>query len=550
MLENAKKIIDILKTNGYEAYLVGGCVRDKIMDKEIHDYDICTSAMPEEVIEAFKDFKVIETGLKHGTVTIMFDDIGYEVTTYRCDGEYSDGRHPDSVVFVRDLKEDLLRRDFTMNAIVFDGNKYVDYFNGIDDIENKTIRCVGDANTRFQEDALRILRAMRFASQLDFDIEENTKKAMHENKDLINKISVERIATEFKKMIVGKNVRDVLLEFRDIVAVFIPEIEKTFDFDQKNDWHAFDVYEHIVRSVASVEQNEILRLAMFFHDIGKPDVFTIDAKGVGHFYGHNIRSEQIATDVLKRLRFDNKTIGAVTLFVHNHDFNVPTTKKSVKKFMSKVGTDNFFDLLKIKCADNLAQNIKKVTETHQLEKIQQLFEIAVEVIEAKDCISIKQLAISGDDIKKLGIPPSKIYSEILNELLDKVMQGEMLNIKEDLVNYVATHYMLKIVAKYELGGKKFEITEYGKDFDDIERKLIEEIIEAKTKENLAKEDCKVEFRYWNLDFVVDFEEFIINELIDETEFINKYCLKCGSQRCEGIKTDWFDGCQYRKCLKK
>ena len=469
MNSEVKLILQRLHQAGYEAYLVGGCVRDKLMNRDVHDYDICTSALPQEVEDVFKDYRIIETGLKHGTVTVVFPNDSYEITTFRADGDYSDGRHPDSVSFVRNLRDDLLRRDFTMNAIAFDGDKYVDLFGGAEDIHNKTIRCVGDANARFQEDALRILRAMRFASQLGFVIDDATKQAMHAHKDLIRKVSCERISVELQKMLVGKGVYDVLHEFRDIIAVFIPEIEACFDFDQKNNWHVYDVYEHIIHSVQNIDADKDLRLAMLFHDIGKPSVFAVDDDGVGHFYGHGDKSYSMCIDIMRRLKFDNDTIDRVSTLVKHHDRNVPVSKKAVRKLFSQIGADASFNLLKVRCADCLAQNRQVVCDHGVFDQIYNVRLVMDDVLAGNDCTDKKHLAITGNDLKDLGLQPSPLFSDIFRDLLDKVMSDELSNDKDDLLGYVRTHYIFKVVADVDAKeyGKR-HIERVGKDMDDLE----------------------------------------------------------------------------------
>ena len=441
MNKEVKFILQKLQQTGYEAYLVGGCVRDKLMNRNVHDYDICTSALPQEVEDVFKEYRVIETGLQHGTVTVVLQNDSYEITTFRADGDYSDGRHPDSVSFVRNLKEDLLRRDFTMNAIAFDGENYVDLFEGQDDINRKIIRCVGNANSRFQEDALRILRAMRFSSQLGFEIDDETKKAMHDNKELIRKVSFERITSELQKMLVGQNIYSVLHEFRDIIAVIIPEFVECFDFDQRNKWHIYDVYEHIIHSVQNVENDRILRLAMFFHDIGKPRTFFIDDEDVGHFYGHNKCGYDMCVNIMKRLKFDNDTIEKVSTLVLHHDRQIVASKKSIRKLFSQIGYDASFNLLKVKCADNLAQNKEMVIENNTLKEISDINVLMLEVVNSNDCVDKKHLAISGDDLKSLGIEPSPLYKKIFDDILDKVMSDELQNNEDVLINYVLTQYV-------------------------------------------------------------------------------------------------------------
>ena len=279
MPENAKGIIDKLRTCGYDAYAVGGCIRDSIMGKIPYDWDICTSALPEEVLEVLGERNIIENGLKHGTVTVHIDGENYEITTFRTDGQYLDNRHPENVTFVRELKEDLSRRDFTMNSLAYNYSEgLIDIFGGRDDINNSIIRCVGDPDKRFGEDALRILRALRFSSQLGFSIEEKTSASIHKNAELLKNISAERIMSEFTKILMGKNVEDVLMNYKDVIAVFIPEIKPMFGFEQHNPHHVYDVWQHTVKSVACVKNERILRLTAFFHL--KPLQLTVGEKGI------------------------------------------------------------------------------------------------------------------------------------------------------------------------------------------------------------------------------------------------------------------------------
>ncbi|MBR5773515.1 MAG: HDIG domain-containing protein, partial [Clostridia bacterium] len=300
-------VISTLNDNGYESFIVGGCVRDYLMGKTPHDYDVTTSATPEQVKTCFNNNKVIETGIKHGTVTVLVDGESVEITTYRIDGEYKDNRHPELVTFSKTIDEDLRRRDFTVNAIAYNPEKgFVDLFNGIQDIKNGVISCVGNPDERFNEDGLRILRALRFTSVLDFEISKETSDSIHRNKMLILNVSPERIWTEFKKLLCGKNVRRVLLEYSDVIGVFIPEILDSVGFEQNNPYHCYDVLTHTAHAVENAPDDVVIRLAAFFHDIGKPSVYSEDENG-GHFYSHAKVSEEITNAVLTRLRCDNLT---------------------------------------------------------------------------------------------------------------------------------------------------------------------------------------------------------------------------------------------------
>ena len=304
---DVKDVLRILLNAGYDAYVVGGCVRDSYVGVKPHDWDICTSALPYQMQECFAGYQVIETGIRHGTLTVMFNDIGYEITTFRSDGEYMDHRHPSAVKFVRSLKDDLARRDFTVNAMAadVDGN-IIDYFNGINDLCHKTLRCVGDADERFKEDALRILRCLRFASR-GFSVEPETMCAARKNLGLLNCISVERINSELCKILMGHDILRVLIEFQDVFATIIPEIAPCIGFNQNNKYHMYTVYEHIAHAIDNYNGNDlVVRLALFLHDIGKPSSYTENETG-GHFYGHGITSHDIAKQVMDRLKFDNKT---------------------------------------------------------------------------------------------------------------------------------------------------------------------------------------------------------------------------------------------------
>ena len=301
--EGAQRIIETLHRSGHRAYVVGGCVRDSLLLRVPVDWDICTSSLPEETLECLNAENIIKNGLKHGTVTVRVDGENYEITTFRTDGEYLDNRHPESVTFVRNLKEDLARRDFTMNALAYSNSRGLqDCFDGLKDIENGMIRCVGSPGRRFGEDALRILRALRFASVLGFEIEKKTAKSIHKNAYLLKNISVERIMSEFVRILCGKNVGRVLLEYADVVGEILPEVRKMTGFEQHNPHHVYDVWTHTVKVIAAVKPTKTLRLAALFHDMGKPSAFKMDEKGVGHFKGHPEISEKIAErrDVLRQ----------------------------------------------------------------------------------------------------------------------------------------------------------------------------------------------------------------------------------------------------------
>lgn len=434
----SKTAVLLLKNSGYEAFLIGGSVRDFIMGLPIGDIDITTNATPTEVKEVFSNFRVIETGIKHGTVTVLIDNEPLEITTYRSEGAYSDNRHPDSVTFSKTLSDDVVRRDFTMNAIAFDfSDGFCDLVQGIDDIKNQTIRCIGDAETRFNEDALRILRALRFSSVLGFTIEENTKNAIHKCKDLLKNISGERIREEFIKLLCGKNAYNVLQEFSDVVSVFIPEIKPCINFKQENRHHCYDVYTHTLKAVEKSNPDPIVRLALFFHDIAKPLVAHFDEKGEQHYYGHPKKSAEITEKILTRLRFDNDTKNKVVTLVAFHDspimVNTSTSpdRKRLKKIMSQIGAELIFPLMEIKYCDNSAQNPAYYRGDEFYEETKSIIN---EIITEKECFSIKDLAINGNDLMEIGYKGKKI-GEILNTLLNMVISEKIENDFDVLLQY-------------------------------------------------------------------------------------------------------------------
>lgn len=426
-------VIKTLEKNGFKAYLVGGCVRDSLLGKNPFDYDVTTDATPEQMMEVFEAFKVVETGLKHGTLTVLCRGNSVEVTTFRIDGEYEDNRHPKKVEFTDKLYEDLKRRDFTVNAMAYNENGgLVDLFEGRLDLKSRIIKCVGNPDDRFSEDALRILRALRFASVLDFEIEPETEKSIFKNKNLLKNISVERIFSEFKKLLCGKGVERILLKYREVISVFIPEIAPCFDFDQKSKYHCFDIYTHIVKAVGFCKNIEVIRLACFFHDIGKPKAFFTDENGAGHFFGHPLISADIAKSVLKRLKSDKKTADTVCELVRFHDYEIALNEKSVKKFISKTSEEFLKLLIEVKKADSFAHSPDYRKPKEYFER---LSEISKKIISEEQCFKLKDLAVNGNDIIKLGFKGREV-GEILEKLLEKVINGDLKNEKEELLNSV------------------------------------------------------------------------------------------------------------------
>ena len=429
---DVQNIIDRLEASGHSAYIVGGCVRDAIMGRTPHDYDICTSALPDEVLSIFSDRKVIETGLKHGTVTVQGDSDYYEVTTYRIDGEYTDSRHPDEVRFVDDVVEDLSRRDFTINAMAYNERTgLMDPFHGYDDIQNGLIRCVGNPINRFNEDALRIMRAVRFAATCGFTIHHDTHEAMLSLRHLLAQVSEERKTSEFCKMLIYANV-DLLMSYRDVFATFIPELQQTFDFEQNNPHHIYDVYEHIVHSVVKAPRDLHIRLALMFHDIAKPNTYVEDEAGVGHFYGHASDSAEISKEIMKRMRMDNDTIAIVSELIASHDMATSTSLKTIRRMISKIGEDQARRLIAVMRADKLAQS--ENADTLKNLEVLDIMESNIDVVKANnECFTLKNLAINGHDIIGLGVKDGKLIGRTLNDLLDVVLAEPEKNAKDILI---------------------------------------------------------------------------------------------------------------------
>ncbi|WP_338626988.1 CCA tRNA nucleotidyltransferase [Clostridium baratii] len=429
---NVKYIIDEFYKNNYEAFMVGGCIRDALLCKTPKDYDIATSAKPEITEKLFE--KTIPTGIKHGTITVLIDNEPYEVTTYRTEGEYRDNRRPDEVYFVSDIKEDLSRRDFTINAFAYNSREGLkDFFGGLDDLNNRLIRSVGDANKRFNEDALRMLRAIRFSTQLNFDIEENTLNAIKDNKDLIKNISAERIRDELCKILISNNVRTGLNLLKEcgLLQIVIPEIVPLIGFDQKNIHHFEDVFNHTLSVIEKCPEDLNIRLAALLHDIGKPDVFFIDDKGNGRFFGHNTKSEKIARDILNRLRFDNKTIKSVCILVREH-MNVldNASNLAIKRLINRVSKENIYSLLALQKADILSLKDPNVA----LYKVSDMRKKIDNIIDSNTPLTVKDLAIDGGKlIKELQIKPGKLVGDILNYLLELVLKNPELNNYDSLI---------------------------------------------------------------------------------------------------------------------
>ena len=431
-MPDSEWILEKLEASGFKAYMVGGCVRDRLMGRQIHDTDITTDALPEQITAVFSGEKVIPTGLKHGTVTVLLSGTPYEITTFRVDGSYTDSRRPDNVEFTSDIEADLSRRDFTMNAIAMDrrGN-IVDPYGGADDIKAGVIRCVGEPERRFTEDALRILRAVRFASQLGFQINSYTEKAMLELRTRLDLISRERVRDEFDKLLCGRNSTEVLLRYREIIAQIIPEMRPCFGFEQHTPYHRYDVYSHIVHSIEAVPEDDLfLRRAMFFHDIGKPPMFTLDDNGTGHFKGHAPLSAEMSLDIMKRLRYDTHTIERTCRLIGMHSDKIKD-EVQLKKKLSELGLEDFCKLMEFKKADNCAKN-------EFIQADNEIFDsyigTARRLVRENACLSLRQLAVNGSDIAALGVS-GKDIGQVLAKLLDLVIEGSLTNDRDTLLSY-------------------------------------------------------------------------------------------------------------------
>ena len=436
-----ENLIARLEQAGFSAYAVGGCVRDSLMSVQPHDWDLCTSARPEEMAEVFRGERVAETGLKHGTLTVILDHVPYEITTFRTEGTYTDHRHPDSVSFVRELEGDLSRRDFTVNAMAFSPHTgLVDLFGGQEDLARRIVRCVGDPGERFREDALRILRALRFASVLDFELDPATAEALRAMAPTLEKVAAERIRDELLRLLCGPGAGRILRAFPDVLACIIPEIRPMIGYDQRNHYHHFDLWEHTVRSVENVPPEADLRLTMLLHDTGKPSVCVLDARGEAHFPGHQPVSAEIAERVAGALRLDRETADRVVRLVLNHDIplcdehgGVNLNRSFMLHRLNRFGEKDFRTLILMHRADRIATgHSSPERETLRMrERIDALDALLAE----KPCYSVGDLAVSGYDLLSLGLKGPAVGAA-LQQLLEAVMDGLVPNEKDELNNYV------------------------------------------------------------------------------------------------------------------
>ena len=431
--EHARIVVDRLEYCGYEAYVVGGCVRDSLLGRTPKDWDVCTNALPDEVLRVFRRFHVIKTGLKHGTVTVMVNHEPVEVTTYRIDGEYTDNRHPDAVQFVSDIEADLARRDFTINAMAYSPTRgLVDAFGGQHDLAARKIRCVGEPDARFNEDGLRLMRALRFAARYRFDIERETAYSIHRNRHLLENVSAERIFSELKGILVGDGVLDMLLAFPDVFTVIIPELAPTLGFEQHNPHHCYDVWTHTAHAVQAIPADATLRLAMLLHDVGKPACYSMDEHGKGHFYGHPKRGADMARDILTRLRCDNATLSAVLTYVNEHDRAFPTTIPGMRRLIGKLGESTIRSLFEIKKADMAAQSAhERAAKVAALREASLLLD---DTLDGGALFTLKDLQINGSDLMKMGVPQGPRIRDILFTLLEEVQDDALANTREALAS--------------------------------------------------------------------------------------------------------------------
>lgn len=474
--ERSVKVLKVLTEAGFEAYFVGGCVRDFLLERERPgDIDITTSARPEQVKNLFSDMKIVDTGIKHGTVTVIAgadrgdrasdagedeekgrdekkladtslkacnfqrEPVSFEITTYRHDGDYSDHRHPDRVGFVSSLEEDLARRDFTINAIACDEKGNIrDPFGGREDIKKRVIRTVGIAEKRFEEDALRILRALRFAAVLGFSIEEKTERAMFSRKKLIRSLSAERCFGEFKKLICGSCAGEVVRRYADILGELFPELLKMKGFKQCNSYHRYDVLEHCIRAMEAVETTdencEYMKLAALFHDVGKPETFSRDEKGTGHFYGHPSAGSKIVLQMLERLKADSFTTERVAKIIKHHDMIFEKEPGLLKRWMNRFTPQLLLEILRIKRADNIATgNMSR----ELFEKFDDIEKMIGEILAEQQCFSLKDLAVNGKDLIKEGMKPGPQMGKLLEQLLEMVVEEKVPNEKSRLLEEAA-----------------------------------------------------------------------------------------------------------------
>lgn len=458
-----QSVLQTLEEHGYEAWCVGGCVRDLLLGRQPDDWDVTTSALPEQTMALFGE-RAAPTGLAHGTVTVRGDGLAVEVTTFRCDGPYADGRHPERVTFTRSLKEDLRRRDFTVNAMALDlRGALADPFGGRSDLAAGVLRCVGEPKARLREDGLRIMRCLRFSAVLAFSVEAATAESLHGERALLEKIAAERLRSELTKLLCGQKAVEVLREYPDVVGVFLPELLPMVGFSQRNPHHCYDLWEHTLHAVAAVPPDPLLRYTMLFHDLGKVSTFRLDEKGVGHFYGHGKVSRALADQVMERLRFDGASRRRILLLVEYHDYPLCCAEKPLRRALRRFGEEGLRQLLTVKRADNLAQHPDFWGRQRELDETEWLLK---EILSGDACFSLAQLAVHGRDLLALGYEGPAL-GRVLDELLDLVVEDKLPNEQEALLQYARS-------AKKQTAAGTPEREEPGQSGKDSKRKKIAE----------------------------------------------------------------------------
>lgn len=431
--QHALKALETLEAAGFEAWCVGGCVRDSLLGRTPFDWDITTAALPTEILRCFKEQRTIETGIKHGTVTVIIDDSPLEITTFRSDGDYTDHRHPGSVEFSRRLGDDLSRRDFTVNALAYHHKRgLIDEFGGIDDLNAGMLRCVGEPKRRFTEDALRIMRCLRFAGVLGFKIEKETANAAVECRGLLESISHERIHEELTKLLCSNDAAKILREYSEIIFTVLPELAPMKGCTQETPYHCFDVWEHTLHAVDFVPRETAVRWAALLHDCGKPDTKFFDENGVAHFHGHDKRSAEIAVQLLKRLRFSNKEAEEITTLIAHHGERAPLPEKRIKRLLGKLGEDTLFKLFELMRGDLSAKTPGLFEERHGA--IDGCEAEAKRIIAQGECFSLKSLAVNGADLISVGFEKGPELGKALNTLLSEVVDGAVANKSEALLH--------------------------------------------------------------------------------------------------------------------
>ena len=425
-------VISLFQQAGFEVFAVGGCIRDSLLGRTPHDWDITTNATPEQIKEVLNNHKTIDTGIRYGTVTLVLDNENIEITTYRTECGYDDNRHPQKISFTPCLTEDLARRDFTINAMAYNHEQgIIDEFGGLADLRNRIIRTVGNSRERFHEDGLRILRGLRFAAVLDFEIAAETKEQIHQCRDLLQNISGERIYSEFTKLLLSANPTKILREFADVVCVFMPEMQPNIGLVQNHPYHAYSVYEHILKALEYTPQDKIIRYAVLFHDLGKGYTKTTDEKGVDHFRGHPAVSVRKAEIIMERLKFSNEEMEQISLLIKYHDVDIICDEYHIKRWLKRGGADFLRRLLEVQKADICGQNPQLL---YRLEDIPPYFALIDKILAEAQCFQLSNLAINGNDLQELGFKPNKKLGKTLEQLLDAVMKGSLPNDKAILLN--------------------------------------------------------------------------------------------------------------------